>query len=77
MTLEALALSTCEQYNVTMELLRSPSRARHLSSIRAALCTQAIKQRVATLSEIARLLNRDASGLTRLLARRASGPTFR
>lgn len=73
MTLEEFAQQTCMQNGINIELLRSLSRARHLASIRAVFCSQAVEQRVATLSEVARFLNRDTSGLTRLLVRRGVG----
>jgi REP element-mobilizing transposase RayT len=68
-TLETFAASICSQNGVSVELLRSLSRARHLASIRVAFSIQAIEQRVANLCEVARFLNRDHSSLTRLLAR--------
>lgn len=70
LTLEKFAESICSQNGVSVDLLRSPSRARHLASIRVAFSRQAIERRIGTLCEIARFLNRDPSTLTKLLARR-------
>jgi REP element-mobilizing transposase RayT len=69
LTLEQLAESLCTQHSVSLPLLRSASRARHLAPIRILLTTQAIEQRIATLCDVARYLHRDPSSLTKLLAR--------
>jgi len=69
LTLNQLAESLCAEHHINTELLRSLSRARHLASIRVAFSTQAIERGIATLSEIARFMNRDHSSLCRLLAR--------
>lgn len=76
LTLEQCATAICAQHRVTLSLLRSRSRARHLAAIRAAFSTQAITQHIATLSEIARFLNRDPSSLTKLLARHQQNPQY-
>ena len=59
----------CRARRLSIELLRLPSRARHLAAVRADLVSQSIEQRVATLSQAARFLNRYSSALGRLLAR--------
>jgi hypothetical protein len=69
LTLEQFVESICAQHSISPELLRSPSRARHLVPIRILLTTQAIEQRIATLCDVARYLHRDPSSLTKLLAR--------
>lgn len=69
LTLEQFASLVCEEHRVSGELMRSPSRGRYLTSVRVAFAIQAIERRIATPSEIARFLNRDPSGLARLLAR--------
>jgi hypothetical protein len=56
-TLEQLAEQICRARRLSIELLRSPSRARHLAAVRADLVSQAIEQRVASLSQAARFLN--------------------
>ena len=48
-----------------------------LAAIRADLVSQAIEQRVATLGQVARFLNRDSSALGRLLARQTTKPKSR
>jgi hypothetical protein len=50
-------------------MLRSPSRARALSAVRVEFANQAIAQRIATLSEVARFLHRAPSSVTHLLER--------
>lgn len=72
LTLEQLAESFCAEHHIDTKLLRSPSRARHVASIRVAFSSQAIEQGIATVSDIARFLNRDPSSLAKLLARHAS-----
>jgi hypothetical protein len=69
LTLEQLAIELCQCHNINIDLLRSPSRARHLTVIRISLVHQAIERRIATSAEVARFLHRDASALTKLLAR--------
>lgn len=69
LTLQQLAESICAQHVISINLLRSPSRARQLAPIRILLVTQAIDQRLATLCEVARYLHRDPSSLTKLIAR--------
>lgn len=69
LTLDQLAEVFCKEHNISVELLRSLSRARHLTPIRIALATQAVEQRIATHCEVARFLHRDPSALTKLLLR--------
>jgi putative transposase len=69
LTLEQLAASICHQHSISLQLLRSPSRARRLARPRLVLATQAVEQHIATLADVARFLHRDPSALTKLLAR--------
>jgi putative transposase len=69
LTLQQLAERVCRQHRLSVDLVRSPSRARHLTCVRVELIRQAMQQRIANLSQVARYLNRDSSALTRLLAR--------
>jgi len=69
MTLDELAESVCTQNKIECGILRSPVRARRLTSIRVDFSMQAIQLRIATLSEIARFLNRDPSSIAKLMAR--------
>jgi REP element-mobilizing transposase RayT len=69
LTLQQLAESICTQHSISIELLRSPSRARSIARIRILLVTQATDHRVATLCEVARYLHRDPSSQTKLIAR--------
>lgn len=74
LTLDQLAETLCAEHHISAELLRSPSRARRLASVRATFSAQAIEQGIATLCEIARFLGRDSSSLGRLLARHQAKP---
>jgi hypothetical protein len=58
---------------LSVELSRRRSGA-PFAAIRADLVSLAIEQRVATLSQVARYLNRDSSALGRLLARQTTKP---
>jgi putative transposase len=69
LTLEELASRICPAHRTSPDRLRSPSRARDLTSVRVDFITQAINLRIATLTELARFLHRDPSALTKLLAR--------
>jgi hypothetical protein len=69
--LQALAERICREHHVSLDRLRSLSRARALTPIRLDFITQAIDLRIASLTELARFLHRDPSALSRLLARRA------
>lgn len=69
LNLDQLAQQYCESQRLSIDLLRSTSRARRLTRLRAHFASLAIERRVATLSEVARYLNRDSSALGRLLAR--------
>ena len=68
-TLEQLANEICREHGVTLESLRSPHRQRVLCRIRAHLAQHAIAERAASLSQVARFLNRSASALTRAIDR--------
>ena len=70
LTLEQLGDRICRQHGITVDRMRSPSRARQLTPIREEFITQAVDRRIATLSEVARFLHRDPSALSKLLARR-------
>jgi REP element-mobilizing transposase RayT len=69
LSVEQLARRICLRRNVSINLLRSPSRARHLTTVRIELAREAMEQRIATLTDVARFLGRDPSALTQLLAR--------
>jgi putative transposase len=74
LTLEDLGERICQEHHISIERMRSPSRARDLTPIRVGFITQAVELRVATLSEVARFLQRDPSALTKLLARHKPPP---
>ena len=66
-SLEALVRKICEEHAVTLEVLRSPGRERKLCQLRALIAARALEARVATLSDVARYLNRSVSTLSRAL----------
>ncbi len=68
-TLEQLAIRICSTRQVTNEELRSTCRARRLAAIRAEFARKAIEEHIASLTQVARFLNRDPSALSKLLAR--------
>ena len=70
-TLERLAATLCDEHGITLDQLRSPSRRRSLSKARAHLADRASQEHVASLSEVARFLNRSASALSRATHRYA------
>ena len=72
LTLEELASRIFPAHRTSPDRLRSPSRARDLSSVRLDFVTQAINLRIARLTELACFLHRDPSALTKLLARHRS-----
>lgn len=72
LTLKQLAEKLCEQYDVRVDVLRSRSSARSLTPIRLQLLQQAIDQRIASLTEVARFLDRDPSTLCKLAGSRVS-----
>lgn len=68
-TLARLAEDRCAVYGVSVESVQSPSRQMSLSKVRIDIARQATINRVATLQEVARFLNRSPSSLSELLTR--------
>lgn len=66
-SLESLAHRLCQEHAVALDSLRSPSREQKLCRMRALIATQAMESRIATLSDVARYLNRSVSALSRAL----------
>ena len=69
LTLEQLAEDICKQSVVSSQLVRSRSAARSLTPVRIQILEQALDQRIATLTEVARFLHRDPSTLCKLASR--------
>ncbi len=67
-SLEELAAQICRDAGVSMELVRSPSRLRHLSPVRAEILAQALRFRVANATQVARYLDRSLTAMCRLTA---------
>jgi REP element-mobilizing transposase RayT len=62
-TLPELIVAACQQFCVTEDALRSPDRQRHLTHVRAWIAHQAIVQRIASLSAVARHFHRSEAAL--------------
>ena len=68
-TLAELAQVICQQHDVSTGELKSSSRERKYSAIRAEIGLAAIESDVASNAEIARYFNRNQSGLSRAICR--------
>lgn len=68
-SLDELVAEACRRFEITRELLREPGRDSYRSKVRAWIANQAIKQGVATLADVARLLGRDESTLREAIRR--------
>jgi putative transposase len=66
-TLEEIIQEACLEFSVSEEALQSPSRRRCLTRVRAWIVRQAIHRHAATISAVARRLNRDESTIRYLL----------
>jgi hypothetical protein len=66
-SLESLVHRVCDEHGVTLDALRSPSRERKLRRLRTLIDAQAVKSRIAYLSDVARYLNRSVLALSRAL----------
>lgn len=76
-TLADLVKRCCEEFGVTLEALTSRSRAHKLAAARAWLGHEAFANRVATISAVARLLQRSESALRNLMRRHLRAPVSR
>jgi putative transposase len=74
LTLDELLDEACQRFSVTLEDLRSPSRQRGIAGVRAWVARQAIGRRMASISAVARTLNRDESTVRGMLAQRIKSP---
>jgi putative transposase len=68
-TLQQLAEEACQPFSVDLVLLQSGARQRHLTAVRAWIAHQALKQRIGSVCEVARFLNRSESALRECLLR--------
>lgn len=66
LSLEELASGICAQHAIDLNLIRSRSSSRALTPVRLQILKQANDQRIASLTEVARFLNRDPSTLCKL-----------
>ena len=68
-TLHQLIDDAAHKFSISHEALLSPSRQRHLAKARAWIAHEAISLRIASLSQVARLLQRDESSLREAVRR--------
>jgi hypothetical protein len=68
-TLEELTQSICQKHGASEAELKSSSRERRSSMIRAEIGLAAIENKIASNAEIARFFNRNQSGLSRAINR--------
>ena len=68
-TLDDLVGEICRTHELTVEVVRSPRQNRAACRARALIAAGAISEQIATLSEVARFLNRSASALSRAIER--------
>jgi REP element-mobilizing transposase RayT len=67
--LAEIVAQVCGEFGVTLAELRSPSQLRRLSRARGQLAARALAARAASLTEVARCLDRSASAVARLAER--------
>lgn len=73
-TLETIATAVCHESGVTIDSVRSASQHRQLCLARACIAVRAMDGQAATLSDVARYLNRSASALSRAVDRYRARP---
>jgi putative transposase len=69
LTLSELSIQVCARHSLSIEAVRSRSRARYLSAARAEIARFAIERKIASLHEVARFLGRGPSSLHSLMRR--------
>ena len=68
-SLDELVTEACGRFEITREDLREATRSAYLSRVRAWIAHQAVKQKIASISDVARLLERDESTLREAIRR--------
>jgi REP element-mobilizing transposase RayT len=69
LTLEQLALDVCARYDVHLDDVRGANRRRQFTKARTLIARRAVEERIASINQVARFLNRSASALCQLLQR--------
>jgi putative transposase len=69
LSLEELARQVCEQFDISLDAVRSTSRQRSLSAARVTIAMRALDERVACQAEVAAFLRREPGSLSELLRR--------
>jgi REP element-mobilizing transposase RayT len=67
-SLDDLIAEACLRFNVTPDMLCAPARATRLVAARAWIVKEAVEGRIASISAVARRLNRDESSMRHALA---------
>jgi putative transposase len=68
-SLESIASQVCQEFEIDLQRLRAPTQHPKHSRARALIASRAIDAHVATLSDVARYLNRNVSSLSRAVNR--------
>jgi REP element-mobilizing transposase RayT len=68
-SLDELVADACARFEVSREVLAEPIRNSYLTKVRAWIANHAVKQRIASLSDVARLLGRDEATLREAMRR--------
>jgi putative transposase len=71
-TLDEVLDDACQRFSVTLEDLQSSNRQRGISRVRAWVARQAVARRAASISAVARRLNRDESTVRGMLEKRTN-----
>jgi len=69
MSLDELVLEACRRFEVPKEVLAESTRSTYLVKVRAWIANQAVKQKIAPIADVARLLGRDESTLREAIRR--------
>jgi REP element-mobilizing transposase RayT len=69
LTLDQLAIAVCITYDVHLEDVRGTNRRRSFTRARTMITRRAVDERIASINQVARYLNRSASALCQLLQR--------
>lgn len=69
LTVSDLVKAVCEFYEIDIVILRKPGKVRHASNVRAMLALLVRESNELTLEELAQILERDASSLSKHAAR--------
>jgi len=72
-TLQQLVSAVCHEAGVSFEELAAVSQARRVARVRGVIAARAVDDQIATLSDVARLLGRSVSAISRAAAQYRAG----